>query len=127
MGSVIRVIELIGLHVSGQSLEGGWVIVVSGFCDDEDIWFLEGAQFNNRSPFVVVRNTTTNVAMQNMQSRCGGGWGCPAWLVCPRGGGVVPLVHPLLEPDYVTKMWKAKWRLWKLFLRPGGMVSPRLG
>jgi hypothetical protein len=66
MGSVIWVVELIGLHVSGQPLEGGWVIVVPRFCKDEDVWFLEGAQFNYCSPLVVLRNATTNIDMHNV-------------------------------------------------------------
>jgi hypothetical protein len=48
MGSIIRVVELIGLHVSGQPFKGGWVVIVPGFYDDKDIWFLKGAQFNYR-------------------------------------------------------------------------------
>ena len=74
------------------------MVVVPGFSDDEDIWFLEGAQFNNCSPFVVVRNTPTDVDMHNMQSRCGeGGVAQHGW--CVQGGeGVFPWFILCLSP-----------------------------
>jgi hypothetical protein len=45
------------------------VIIVSRLSDDENIWFLKGAQFNNDSPFVEVRDASTDVDMHYMQSR----------------------------------------------------------
>ena len=88
------------------------MIIVSRLSDDEDIWFLEGAQFDNGTPFVEVCDAPSDVYMHDMQS--GGrweGWRCPIELVCRGGVGDTPRARPLRVFYFVTKRWIVKMQL----------------